>query len=74
MMELAIGLYILASAGCILFAFMFWMETRQFRGLNEALCAMIVEAQTARQEMVAGITGAINDRAAADEKPRGTAH
>jgi hypothetical protein len=74
MIELATLSYVICSAVAVAISAGLWIEVRAFRELNEGLGAMIVEVQTTRNEMVAGIIGAINDRAAQDEKPKGTAH
>jgi hypothetical protein len=49
-----------------------WIEIRAFREMNAALGAMILEVESARREMVAGVIGAIRDRATAEQTPEGT--
>jgi hypothetical protein len=70
-MEYAIGLAILASVVQFVLAAALWCEVRAFRQLNEGLGAMIVELEAREQQMVAGIVGAINARAAEEDRKSG---
>jgi hypothetical protein len=68
-MELAMGGLILASAVQVAVAVVLWTEVRGFRQLNAGLGAMIMEIETAQQEMRAGVIAAIHERAMADQAP-----
>jgi hypothetical protein len=76
MIELATLSYVISSAVALVIAVGLWTEIRAFRQLNEGLGELIVELETAQNQMKAGIMAAIIDRANADEKPTkgSTAH
>jgi hypothetical protein len=74
MIELATLGYAIGSAVALVVAVGLWTEIRAFREMNEGLGTLIIELETAQNQMRAGIMAAIIDKANADSPEKGTAH